>query len=403
MESKGNCEQAGKTMLFRVRRTVSRNANTDANDAIAVKRALSILDLYQEAEWDLSPEPDEPMFQGIQRFQIDNGLDPDGVITPGGPTERALDDRFRARYERLATESRQAPKRRPTVRKPQRSRSLLAHAEPFGAGLSLGATSPQPSAAATQRLAFNTKAGDQGVGAWSEASEVPDTREQELRRAETYMRNKIESWRRKGYDAAADNLEWYLSGRGGTKLYTREQARRFPQMRAAEQENRENFEDRTFRGVTENNPAPRRLKTMEDGETLRFTDEWDSRFVFEEFVRDGLLGSSLERDFARAAGKTNLLSMGTFTATRRGDRIEIKGTVTHFWGARDRDTGRLEREIYDFHGAQPGATEARVLERYGRARPFAFGAEWRQRVTGFIPIEGHRLGRPNLRWMDVAR
>ena len=53
---------------------------------------------------------------------------------------------------------------------------------------------------------------------------------------------------------------------------------------------------------------------MEDGVTLRFTDEWDSLLEFEEFVRDGLLGRSRERDLARAAGKTNLLSIGTFTA-----------------------------------------------------------------------------------------
>ncbi len=124
-------------MLFRVRRTVSRNANTDANDAVAVKPALSILDLFQVPGWGVTPWPDEPMFEGIERFQIDSGLDPDGVIKPDGKTERAFDNRLRARFEKLAAESRQVPKHWPILRKTQRNRFLLAHAEPFGTGLSV--------------------------------------------------------------------------------------------------------------------------------------------------------------------------------------------------------------------------------------------------------------------------
>lgn len=131
-------------MLFRVGRTVARSSNTDANDAIPVKRALRMLDLYQEPEWGLTSWPDEPMFQGIKRFQMDSRLNPDGVIKPGGPTERALDDHVRARYQRLAAESRQAPRRRPRTTEPPRSRSLLADAEVFGAGLALGATPGRP-------------------------------------------------------------------------------------------------------------------------------------------------------------------------------------------------------------------------------------------------------------------
>lgn len=190
-------------MLFRVRREVSRNANADANDAIAVKRALRMLDFYQEPEWGLSPWPDEPMFQGIQRFQIDTGLDPDGVITPGGPTERALDDRFRARYQRLVAESRHPPRRRPKTTEPRRSRSLLANAEAFGAGLALGPTPSHPGEAGKPRrfpliaqadplgagLALGDKAGHPGaaappgrppgtksgnreIGGWSEESDL---------------------------------------------------------------------------------------------------------------------------------------------------------------------------------------------------------------------------------------
>ena len=87
-------------MPFRVGRTIARNASADQNDTINVKRALQALGSYEEPAWGLSPWPDEPMFQGIRAFQVDNGLRPDGVIKPNGSTERTLDESLRNRYEK---------------------------------------------------------------------------------------------------------------------------------------------------------------------------------------------------------------------------------------------------------------------------------------------------------------
>ena len=109
----------------------------------------------------------------------------------------------------------------------------------------------------------------------------------------------------------------------------------------------------------------------------------------------------LRADFARFAGRTSLLSRGKFTAIRRGDRIEIEGTVTHFWGHRDKRTRELLPERYDFHEGKPGAREAHVLERYGRAKPFDFAAQGRQSVTGFVPIAYGELGKPRVTWKDI--
>ncbi|MSO91932.1 MAG: M23 family metallopeptidase [Rhodospirillales bacterium] len=38
----------------------------------------------------MTPYPDRPLFEGIQRFQNDNGLAVDGVMEPGGETEHAM-------------------------------------------------------------------------------------------------------------------------------------------------------------------------------------------------------------------------------------------------------------------------------------------------------------------------
>lgn len=340
--------------------------------------------------------------RAIRGFQKDQDLKVDGLINPGGPTIGTL--RMMLQVHRGSSISSRLDR---SDRFPRQgtvvARNLRSHANSVG-------TDVRPSA---QNLVMPEEGREKGEGVllaqqqdagygnvWSEAGDVPDLRMQELRRAQSWMDEKLDQFRRGGFRDAADNLEHYLSGMGGTKLYTREHARSFSWIASAEKYNRDRIEKRTFLGKTIDNPQPKKLKMLEDGERLTFSDEWDTSYKELDFGRAYVFG---DRNFALAHGRTNLYSSGNFKAERRGDRILIDGEVTHFWGIKDERTGKLKMDRYDFHGLQPGATEARVLERYGKAKSFDFGAEWKQRVRGSVPIENGQLGKPKVTWTDIDR
>ena len=100
-------------------------------------------------------------------------------------------------------------------------------------------------------------------------------------------------------------------------------------------------------------------------------------------------------DFLFAFGRVKLVTRQNFTATRRGDTIFVKGTVTHLW-----------HEPYDFDrstdspdsGLLTGA--AIVAKEGGRAREFAIRSGWVQNVEGTVTIKNGTLSNPQLRWSD---
>jgi hypothetical protein len=62
----------------------------DLTDTLNAKRALLWLGYFEPPAYGLTPYPDKPLFDGIRRFQKAHDLKPDGVMKPGGATERAL-------------------------------------------------------------------------------------------------------------------------------------------------------------------------------------------------------------------------------------------------------------------------------------------------------------------------
>ena len=78
------------TQRYRLKSTIGESWNADGDDVRAVKSALNGLGYYRKAEWGISPHPDSPMFDAIERFQADHGLKRDRTMKPGGVTETAL-------------------------------------------------------------------------------------------------------------------------------------------------------------------------------------------------------------------------------------------------------------------------------------------------------------------------
>jgi hypothetical protein len=77
--------------MLNLKSPIGTNYRVDPNDLMHTKRALSDLGYY-----DVPPHrgiddwTDDATFDGIRRFQKDNGLKVDGFMRPGGPTEQAM-------------------------------------------------------------------------------------------------------------------------------------------------------------------------------------------------------------------------------------------------------------------------------------------------------------------------
>ncbi|MCB9942036.1 MAG: hypothetical protein H6851_00225 [Geminicoccaceae bacterium] len=88
-----------------------------------------------------------------------------------------------------------------------------------------------------------------------------------------------------------------------------------------------------------------------------------------------------------AFGRGEIHSKGNFSARREGYMLYIDGTVTNGFDTKDGDN------MFDFHGAQPGAHEARILEaeqaRTGNpeAAPFAMQFDRRQDVEAELEYQ----------------
>ncbi len=75
---------------FRLRSPIGRSYNLDPEDVRKTKSVLGLVEHYQEPTYGLTEYPDESMFEGIEKFQKQEGLRVDGLIKPRGPTEERL-------------------------------------------------------------------------------------------------------------------------------------------------------------------------------------------------------------------------------------------------------------------------------------------------------------------------
>lgn len=72
---------------IRLKRPIDPNSNVDLNDSLSIKTTLRKLGYYQPPSHGMHPYPDDALFEGIRRFQRDNGLTVDGIMQPEGETE----------------------------------------------------------------------------------------------------------------------------------------------------------------------------------------------------------------------------------------------------------------------------------------------------------------------------
>lgn len=76
--------------FFQLKRPLKREANVDLEDVFKVKTTLNDLGHYDAPDWGITEYPDDGLFKGIKSFQRKHGLKVDGIMNPGGETERMM-------------------------------------------------------------------------------------------------------------------------------------------------------------------------------------------------------------------------------------------------------------------------------------------------------------------------
>lgn len=163
-----------------------------------------------------------------------------------------------------------------------------------------------------------------------------------------------------GYHVAADNLQRWLDGTGGTKTLDSEWLKSFRAVRKAEDKNIGRFEAQ----------LAKLARGLKDGGTKNFTDYWDAS-----------LTPNAYSELYYASGTSQLTSTGSFTLKRKGDKIYISGTIHHEWN-----------DPYNWHkGLNAGVSvpgngfvkdsDAILVEREFGAKSFHMKSSWSNSVS----------------------
>lgn len=75
---------------YRLKSALGPTYNTDLDDVWATKHNLKRRGYYSEPSYGMTAYPDQQLFGSIKRYQKDNSLRVDGIMKPGGETERHL-------------------------------------------------------------------------------------------------------------------------------------------------------------------------------------------------------------------------------------------------------------------------------------------------------------------------
>jgi|GEM_PF-1959470 len=224
-----------------------------------------------------------------------------------------------------------------------------------------------------------------------------DVGERNLDAKEDRLRTGSRIGRKIGLGDAADHLDKFLDGDDTDRTVHRDEARKDPFIRRAEEKNRERYKERTFTGTTRNPELNRKLRNLKDGESVEFKDGWDhGQGDFDSVVDNARMGFKDGANNYLKYGRQALRSRSKIRATRRGNKIHYEGNVDH-----------NADDDYDFHDGRTGdMTGAKDLEDAGRGKKYTTKRRWKQKVRGSVDIdgwkngEGHVLRRPKVKWDD---
>jgi hypothetical protein len=75
---------------FKIKSKLAKNVNSDPKDVLLTKEVLYKLGHYKIPDYGLTVYPDKQLFEGIGKFQKDNGLPITQSLDPGDDTETEI-------------------------------------------------------------------------------------------------------------------------------------------------------------------------------------------------------------------------------------------------------------------------------------------------------------------------
>lgn len=87
---------------FKLSWPVGHSDSMNEEDVENTKKAIDALGLYEPPKLFVERFSNEPMIQGLKKFQRRKGLEPDGVMNPDGPTHNALNQALDQRRQSIS-------------------------------------------------------------------------------------------------------------------------------------------------------------------------------------------------------------------------------------------------------------------------------------------------------------
>ena len=183
------------------------------------------------------------------------------------------------------------------------------------------------------------------------------------------------------------HLEHFLEGSGEEIKYPKEEARDFSFIQKGEKVNETRFLN-SFKN--KKSKIGKKLTSLKENDRFKSTDNWDYKSSWKSLnphkntiIKDGV-------DAKGAFGTTNLNSVINFEAIRKNDIVTLHGEINHTW-----------RDKYDFEIFGIGGAGLTSLEKYGKAKPFRFGSNWKKKFKTEYKIENNELKLINHQIEDI--
>ncbi|NNG04501.1 MAG: hypothetical protein HKM95_10430 [Inquilinus sp.] len=235
---------------------------------------------------------------------------------------------------------------------------------------------------------------DQIPGGW-DYREFPQ--QGRLAAFESSMRDLVASYQH-DYPLAAEYLERFLDGTGGTVELEVDYLRSQPDMAPGEERNRRRFKEWFLGQLDTIDPSEaihEELNAMSDGDTLTRGTPWVT-----------VISASLsDLEYYLAIRGSNLESNGDFVFNRVGDTILVEGTVVHVWTDEyDWTAGESVRlPSSDDPLRVVSQDDMLALRDFGGAADFHVRPteNWEQDVTGTLTVRDGKVVEADLTWGEM--
>ncbi|QQV03159.1 MULTISPECIES: hypothetical protein [Chryseobacterium] len=214
--------------------------------------------------------------------------------------------------------------------------------------------------------------GGSSLSPWMQSYLQGDPKVKEI---EDRYKQMIIAARKKGKNFAADNLQYFLNGKGGTKKIGLNTLIQFGAFNEGLERNKSRFENQLY-DVAEK---------LKDGQTTSLNDYWDS-----------VINPGVFSELYYASGMSQLTSKGKFTLSRKGNTITISGSVENRWHDPYNWNAGMSAYIPGFGDVSDD--DGNYLIEYGNARPFLLESKWKYNVSGTIIIRPYWFDSKNINW-----